>query len=74
MDEVPNAGAAAFLPGELDLSALREAARRCEGCDLFRNATQTVFGEGAEDAGPGRRLPGLPGRSQGRGRRSTSGT
>jgi uracil-DNA glycosylase len=25
---------------------LREAARSCRGCDLWKNATQTVFGEG----------------------------
>ena len=28
------------------LSALREAARGCTNCPLFRHATQTVFGEG----------------------------
>jgi DNA polymerase len=27
---------------------LREAAAGCHGCDLYRDATQTVFGEGAE--------------------------
>jgi uracil-DNA glycosylase len=27
---------------------LREAAASCQGCDLYRDATQTVFGEGAE--------------------------
>jgi DNA polymerase len=41
---------AAFLPSERTLPALREAAARCEACDLFRAATQTVFGEGPEDA------------------------
>jgi uracil-DNA glycosylase family protein len=39
-----------FLPEQLDLEALREAARDCRGCDLWRPATQTVFGEGPEDA------------------------
>ncbi|HEX6229882.1 MAG TPA: UdgX family uracil-DNA binding protein, partial [Solirubrobacterales bacterium] len=29
---------------------LREAARDCRGCELWRNATQTVFGEGPEGA------------------------
>jgi uracil-DNA glycosylase len=29
---------------------LREAAAGCHGCDLWENATQTVFGEGAEHA------------------------
>jgi DNA polymerase len=35
-----------FLPDRLSLPALREAARDCQGCDLYQNATQTVFGEG----------------------------
>ena len=38
--------AADFLPEKRTLHALAEAAHGCEGCDLFRNATQTVFGEG----------------------------
>ena len=43
--------AADFLPpGPADLDALRAAAAGCQGCDLYRNATQTVFGEGAERA------------------------
>ncbi|GAA0390614.1 UdgX family uracil-DNA binding protein [Microbispora corallina] len=45
-----NIGAERFLPGEVSLPALREAARHCEGCDLYRNATQTVFGDGVPDA------------------------
>jgi DNA polymerase len=39
-----------FLPAERTLEALREAARCCRGCDLWQCATQTVFGEGPEDA------------------------
>jgi DNA polymerase len=35
-----------FLPERHTLSALREAAAGCRGCHLWRNATQTVFGEG----------------------------
>ena len=38
--------AADFLPDRLSLPALREAARTCEGCDLYKRATQTVFGDG----------------------------
>jgi DNA polymerase len=38
--------AAAFLPEQRSLKALREAAERCEGCPLFAHATQTVFGAG----------------------------
>jgi DNA polymerase len=44
------ADATAFLPEERTLEALREAARNCRACDLWRCATQTVFGEGGEDA------------------------
>ncbi len=36
-----------MIPGLLTLPALREAAAGCRACDLWRDATQTVFGEGA---------------------------
>ena len=39
-----------FLPDRRTLSALREAAPGCRGCDLYRDATQTVFGEGQAKA------------------------
>ena len=42
--------AADFLPPRRTLKALREAARSCKGCDLYKNATQTVFGEGPRTA------------------------
>jgi len=29
---------------------LRDQAKACKACDLWKNATQTVFGEGAENA------------------------
>lgn len=32
------------------LSTLRRSARACHACDLWRAATQTVFGEGPDDA------------------------
>src|ERR1700733_3088850 len=32
------------------LSALQRAARECKACDLWKNATQTVFGEGPRNA------------------------
>src|SRR5688572_25043147 len=38
--------AAAYLPAKHDLSSLRDAAKHCEGCPLFANATQTGFGSG----------------------------
>jgi uracil-DNA glycosylase family protein len=42
--------AADFLPDRTTLSALRKAAAGCRGCDLYRDATQTVFGEGPAGA------------------------
>jgi len=44
--------AADFLPrtAPLTIPALRRAAAKCRGCNLYRNATQTVFGEGARRA------------------------
>jgi DNA polymerase len=39
-----------FLPDRRDLPSLRAAARKCEGCPLHADATQTVFGEGPADA------------------------
>jgi uracil-DNA glycosylase len=39
-------GAEQFLPPQRDLSALRDAAASCRGCDLYQRATQTVFGRG----------------------------
>jgi len=35
-------------PDAHSVEQLREAAAGCRGCDLYRDATQTVFGEGAE--------------------------
>jgi uracil-DNA glycosylase len=42
--------AADFLPDELTLPALRDAATGCKGCHLWQVGTQTVFGEGSADA------------------------
>jgi len=39
-----------YLPPKRDLKSLTEAARHCRGCDLYRNATQTVFGLGPRTA------------------------
>jgi len=38
--------AADYLPPRRSLTSLRTAAARCRGCDLYKYATQTVFGEG----------------------------
>jgi uracil-DNA glycosylase len=44
-------GAARFVPGDdARLPELAEAARSCQGCDLYERATQTVFGRGAARA------------------------
>jgi uracil-DNA glycosylase family protein len=42
--------AADFVPSRHTLPALREAAAGCRGCELWKNATQTVFGEGTRRA------------------------
>jgi DNA polymerase len=42
--------AADFFPARVTLRTLAEAARDCRGCDLYRDATQTVFGEGVPGA------------------------
>jgi DNA polymerase len=38
------------LAGQASLDDLRRAAVGCKACDLYRNATQTVFGSGGEAA------------------------
>jgi len=38
------------VPDTGSLKTLRAAARECEACPLYRNATQTVFGEGPREA------------------------
>ena len=37
--------AAPFVPEERKLPVLAEAVQKCKGCDLYKNATQAVFGE-----------------------------
>lgn len=44
-DDFPTA--APFLPSRRTLTNLRAAASECKGCDLWKRATQTVFGEGS---------------------------
>jgi DNA polymerase len=44
-------GAGEFVPKTAtDLEELRAAAASCKGCDLYRDATQTVFGKGPQTA------------------------
>ena len=42
----PKTTAAPWVPDHGGLAELQQASKDCQGCDLFRNATQTVFGEG----------------------------
>jgi len=62
-------GAEAFVPAGATLPQLRQAAQRCHGCNLYRNATQAVVGEGpaaarivmvGEQPGDKEDLAGLP--------------
>src|SRR6185437_8866250 len=46
MNPGPARSAADFLPARKTLTTLRRAAAGCQGCELYRHATQTVFGEG----------------------------
>lgn len=43
-------GGSALPAGDDSLDALREAAESCRRCDLWKPATQTVFGAGPDDA------------------------
>jgi uracil-DNA glycosylase family protein len=43
-------GAAEFVPARANLNKLREAVANCKGCDLYKFATQAVFGEGLAKA------------------------
>jgi len=52
-EAVPKApGADQFFPPvpKPTLSQFRMAAASCQGCELYKNATQTVFGDGAQHA------------------------
>jgi uracil-DNA glycosylase family protein len=48
MKAVP--GAAPFVPPNGSIEELRTAVQKCEGCDLYRHATQAVWGEGPDSA------------------------
>jgi uracil-DNA glycosylase len=39
-------GAEEYLPDRLTMTAMREAVQHCQGCPLYADATQAVFGEG----------------------------
>ena len=42
--------AAPFVPDARSLPVLKDALQGCQGCDLYRHATQAVFGEGPPHA------------------------
>ena len=43
-------GAAAFVPAGAGLEGLRRAAQDCQGCELYADASQTVFSSGSATA------------------------
>ena len=45
-EKAGNVSASDFLPRNRSLESLRQAAKSCKGCDLYLNATETVFGDG----------------------------
>lgn len=45
-EKAGNVSTSDFLPRKRSLESLRQAAKSCKGCDLYLNATQTVFGDG----------------------------
>lgn len=45
MPTKPAESAAPFVPQDRTLPVLRDAVQKCHGCDLYRHATQAVFGE-----------------------------
>ncbi|GAA5210952.1 UdgX family uracil-DNA binding protein [Microbacterium kyungheense] len=49
MDE-ERPGAEAWVPPAADVTQLRDAVQGCRGCELWRDATQAVFGEGTASA------------------------
>jgi DNA polymerase len=44
------AGAEEYVPDNAGITKLRKAVHDCRGCDLYKDATQAVFGEGPADA------------------------
>ena len=50
MRETQKTSAAAFVPEDRRLEVMAGAVQRCQGCELYRYATQAVFGEGPRQA------------------------
>lgn len=49
-DHIERPGARAWVPERPTLRRLREAVQACRGCELYRDATQGVMGDGDSDA------------------------
>ncbi len=49
-ETAPDTWATAAEDGRASLDDVREAAAHCQACDLYRDATQTVFGAGSPNA------------------------
>ncbi len=50
MNDLPERSALNYFPDDIDYPSLKAAANECEGCDLYKIGTQTVFGEGRTDS------------------------
>jgi DNA polymerase len=50
MSNTPKRSAEEFFPRRNSLSSFRKAASGCRACDLWKEASQTVFGEGSAGA------------------------
>src|SRR3954468_3773689 len=50
MAKKETSSAALFVPETTSLRSLSAAAQRCRGCDLYKDATQAVLGEGPKAA------------------------
>jgi DNA polymerase len=50
MPKAKAVSAAPFVPASREIPVLAKAAQSCQGCELYLNATQAVFGEGPSAA------------------------
>src|SRR5436190_10056614 len=50
MPKKPTDSAAELIPNRPSIKSIREAARDCRACELWKRGTQTVFGEGSPKA------------------------
>ncbi len=50
MAKRPHKPVGELIPGKPTIASVREAAKDCQACDLYKRGTQTVFGEGGRKA------------------------